>query len=83
MRTRPTQYRVEFLDPEDEGHPNLVHVFYIRDEARLELEREWKRWQALAEQSSFRHRISKIVADHFTVRTPTDRVIVYRVATVD
>ncbi len=82
MRTR-IRFRVEFVDPEDDGHPNLVQVFYTRDEARLELEREWKRWQVLATRSDFRQRVSEIVADRFTVRTPTDHVIVYRVKGVD
>lgn len=82
MRTR-IRFRVEFVDPDDEGRPNLVQAFSTRGEARSELEREWKRWQALASQSDFRQRVSEIVADRFTVRTPTDHVIVYRVKGVD
>jgi hypothetical protein len=72
------RYRIECVDPAEDA-PCLLGIFDTRQKARQELRQEWERWQSLTLQRGFCHLISILHTDHFMVRTPSDKTIIYRV----
>ncbi len=71
------RYRVEFLDPV-EGDVQLIGVFDSQEQAQRELRAEWERWQKLTLERGFCHLVSMLYEKHFEVRTPSNKVILYR-----
>jgi hypothetical protein len=72
------RYRVEFLDPV-EGDVQLIGVFDSQQQAERELRDEWERWQKLTLERGFCGVISILYGKNFEVRTPSNKVIVYRI----